>query len=415
MELQMYHIRRKFADDSIRDPESQVIERITTAGLEIGRGDRIAITVGSRGIGDLQALAKGAVQGLKQLGAKPFIIPAMGSHGGGTADGQAEVLASYGVSESEVGAPVISSMEVVELDAPDLENRVFMDRSAWEADGVLLLNRVKPHTDFRGPWESGLVKMSVIGLGKHRLAEEIHSFGVRGLRELIEPTARFLIGTGKIKGGLAVVENAHDKPAIIEAVRPEAICDTDARLLKTAREKMPQLPFKEIDVLIIDYMGKDISGCGIDTNIIGRLGIRGEEDSGSPEIRIIVVRDLTEASHGNALGVGLADVTTRTLFEKIDMDATKANVVTSSFLDRGKIPLVADSDAEAVTVALRSAGCRNPAEARICRIRSTLELADMLVSAPLRMEAETIDDTELLSGEHPLLDKSAEFVRFPEI
>ncbi len=409
----MYHIRRKYIDDSIPDPESVTMEKTVAADLGVRKGDRIAVTVGSRGIADLQAIVRGAVRALRELGAEPFVIPAMGSHGGGTAEGQESVIASYGITEAEVGAPVVSSMEAVELDAPELENRVFMDKHAWEADGVLLLNRVKPHTDFHGRWESGLVKMAVIGLGKHRLADEIHSFNVRGLKELIVPTARFLLETGKIKGGIGVVENAYDKIAQVEVVPAGMVIERDAEMLLAAREKMPQLPFKEIDVLIIDYMGKDISGCGIDTNIIGRTGIDGEKDAEYPKIRSIVVTDLTDASHGNALGIGLADVTTRRLFNKIDFEAAKANVVTSSFLQRGKVPVFGETDSEAVHIALRAAGCRDFQNARICRIRSTLELDELLVSPELKSEASETRSTKILPEELPLLQKDGNLTPFP--
>ena len=409
----MHHIRRQFEDDSLEDVGSAVREGIAAAELSIGRGDRIAVTVGSRGIADLELIVRSAVHGLLDLGARPFIIPAMGSHGGGTAEGQEEVLASYGVTEERVGAPVVSSMDVVEIEASHLENKVFMDKHAWEADGILLINRIKPHTDFHGRSESGLLKMAVIGLGKHRLASEIHSFGIHGLKDLIEPTARVLIETGKIKGGVGVVENAHDKIAVVEVVSADAIFDTEARLLKAAREKMPKLPVSDIDLLIIDAMGKDISGSGMDTNIIGRIKIEGETEPDYPKIRSILVTDLTEASHGNAVGIGLADVITRRLFDKIDIYATNANVVTSSFLERGKIPVIASTDAEALQIALRGAGCRDSAKARICRIRSTLDLADVLVSSPLIPDLKAVESVEVLPDEYPLLETGGSLPRFP--
>lgn len=410
----MYRVRRHFEDDRIKDLESTVREGLAKAGLPISKGDSIALTVGSRGIADLELLVRSAVDALRDLGAKPFIIPAMGSHGGGSAEGQEEVLASYGITEQRVGAPVVSSMDVVEIEAPHLENKVFMDRHAWEADGVLLLNRVKPHTDFHGRTESGLVKMAVIGLGKHRLASEIHSFGIHGLKDLIEPTAQALIATGKIKGGIGVVENAHDKIAVVEVVPADAIIDIDARLLETARQKMPGLPVSDIDVLIIDVMGKDISGSGMDTNIIGRIKIAGETEPDYPNIRSIVVTDLTEASHGNAVGVGLADVITRRLFEKIDVDATNANVVTSSFLERGKIPVIAATDAQALQFALRGAGCgRDVSAARICRIRSTLDLASILVSPSLKAALDGVESVEILPREYQLVTAGGSFPPFP--
>jgi hypothetical protein len=403
----MYRLHQSFEKNAVDYIESTVMEMIASAGLKIGRGDRIALTVGSRGIASLEQIVRAAVRALTELDARPFIIPAMGSHGGATADGQEEVLASYGITEARMGAPVISSMEVVEIPAPDLENRVFMDRHAWESDGVLLLNRVKPHTDFHGPWESGLAKMAVIGLGKHRLADEIHSFGIRGLKELIVPTARCLIDTGKIVGGIGVVENAYEEISVVEVVPAGDVIETDARLLKTARDRMPSLPVSDIDVLVVDTMGKDISGTGMDTNIIGRTSIKGEPDLESPNIGAIVVMDLSEASHGNALGVGLSDVVTRGLYDKIDFEATKANIITSSFLDRGKIPIIAETDEEAIKIALRAAGCRDPKSARICRIISTLELSDLLVSSSLK--ASIPESAELISGPFPLLNGNGTF------
>lgn len=400
----------KFQDDAIEDIESAVFERVGTAGLPVNMGDRIAVTVGSRGIAGLDKIVRGAVRALRDAGASPFIVPAMGSHGGATAEGQEEVLASYGVTESGVGAPVVSSMEVVEIPAPDLENRVFMDRHAWESDGVLLLNRVKPHTDFHGTWESGLVKMAVIGLGKHKLANEIHSFGIRGLKELIVPTAECLVETGKIIGGIGVVENAYEKSAFVEVILAADIIESDARLLETARGLMPRLPASDLDLLIVDNMGKDISGTGMDTNIIGRTSIKGEPDPEKPEIRSIVVTNLTEPSHGNALGIGLADVTTRKLYNQIDFESTKANIITSSFLDRGKIPIIAETEAEAVEIALRAAGCRDTAAARICRIISTLEISEVLISSSLKSDIP--ERSELLSGLLPLLNGNGGFPPF---
>jgi hypothetical protein len=381
---EMYHVRQSFNAESIENVESDVIEKISSAGLEIKKGDSIAITVGSRGVAFLESLVRSTVKALTDLGARPFIVPAMGSHGGATAEGQEEVLAAYGVTRERVGAPVLSSMEVVEIPSPELENRVFMDKYAWESDGVMLLNRIKPHTDFRGRWESGLVKIAVIGLGKHALAEEIHSYGVRGLKELIAPTARRIVDTGKIIGGLGVVENAYEKPA---------------------------LPVSDIDLLVIDIMGKDKSGTGIDTNIVGRLAIKGEPDFDVPNIGAIIATDLSDPSHGNGLGVGLTDVITRKLFDKLDLDATRENVVTSTFLDRGRIPVVADTDEEAIGIALRTLGLKD--SARICRIRSTLELSDLLVSSSLL--AEIPESAEVISGPLPLLTDAGIFSSIPEI
>ena len=412
-DLSMYLVRQQFPDNRIDDIESAVHSSLLNGRIPVSPGAQIALTVGSRGIANLERIVKAAVSTLIEMGARPFIVPAMGSHGGATAEGQLEVLASYGITEDRVGAEIRSSMDTVELPAPGLENRVYMDRNAYESDGVILLNRAKPHTDFHGQWESGLVKMAVIGLGKQHLADEIHSFGIRGLKELISPTADFVLRSGKILGAIGVAENAFDQTMAIESVAADRVMETDSRLLELARTNMPRLPVSEIDVLVIDVMGKDKSGTGVDTNIIGRISIRGEDEPSEPNISSIVITDLSEVSHGNAIGVGLCDVITRRLHDKIDFQATYENSITSSFLDRCKVPLVAETDAGALAVALRAAGCRKPEDSRIVRIRSTLELRELLVSEVLRSEIEGNDHATIGSGPLPLLEPDGSLGPFP--
>ena len=384
--MKLHLIRQKFLRPCVSNIEATVRQQIEQSGVRFPQGASIAIAAGSRGIANIDLITRTIVEVVKTAGAKPFIIPAMGSHGGATAGGQAEVLASYRITEETMGCPIRSSIHVVKLSSEGLESRAFMDRHAWESDGVILVNRIKPHTDFHGSFESGLVKMSVIGLGKEKQAFEMHRFGVHGLRDLVPETAKRVFATGKIIMGIGIVENAYDETAVIEAIPGGSIIDREPSLLDIARENMPRLPVDELDVLIVDRLGKNISGTGMDTNIIGRIRIPGQPEPDAPRIKSIIVRDLTDESHGNATGLGLADVTTRRLFDRIDFETTKTNILTSGFLERGKIPFVAANDEEALDVALRSAGCLDPESARIARIRDTLHLGELLVSQPIRDE-----------------------------
>jgi len=398
MPLYLTKVRQDFARPRIDDVEGAVEREIARVADTVGPGQRIAIAVGSRGVANIAAIVRTLVCKLKVLGVAPFVIPAMGSHGGGTAEGQAEVLASYGITEDAVGCPIRSSMETVELTPPDPRNRVFMDRYAYESDGVILVNRIKIHTDFHGPHESGLVKMSVIGLGKHRQALEIHSTGVHGLRHHIPWTSQQILGSGKVKFGLALVENAHDETMVVQALRADEVFDAEPALLDISRANMPSLPVDDVDVLIIDRMGKDISGSGIDPNIVGRNFIRGEPEPPRPRIKAITVHRLTEASHGNAVGMGLADVTTRRFFDELNLQATNENTVTSTFLQRGKIPIIAPDDATAYVWALRSAYLRDGVRPRVLRIMNTLHLSEIYVSSPVLDDLESKDDIHVIGS-----------------
>ncbi len=381
----LYPATVRFADDALDDVAAAVTSALDAGGLRVSRGDRIAVAAGSRGIAAIDVIVRAAVTWLRDHGAHPFIVPAMGSHGGASAEGQAAVLASYGITEQTVGAPVRSSMETVRLDSGELDLELFMDRHAAESDGVLLVNRVKPHTDFHGYPESGLLKMNVIGLGKHAQALAVHGRGIRGLKEFILPAGRRILESGKILGGLAIVENAYDQPLRIAAAEAKGIEALERELLELAAGRMARLPLDDIDLLIVDEMGKDVSGTGLDTNVIGRTRIFGEPEPETPRVRSILVARLTEASHGNAIGIGLSDVITRELYDAIDFNATNENGLTSSFSERIKVPYVASDPAEAVRAALRFAGLHPDPEvalrrARIVRIHNTLELSRLMVS-----------------------------------
>ncbi|MDL2230154.1 hypothetical protein LJC14_07900, partial [Treponema sp. OttesenSCG-928-L16] len=260
--------------------------------------------------------------------------------------------------------------------------RVFMDKLAFEADGIIPINRIKPHTDFHGTFESGLLKLCVIGLGKVRQAEEVHRYGVQGLREYIVPAARVVLAQKKVLFGIGLVENAYDETMIVRAVAPEDFEKEESLLLETARGNMPRLPADKIDILVADELGKNISGSGFDTNIIGRMAIKGQRDS-LPDITNIIVTDLTAESHGNAIGMGLADFITRQLFDKVDLRTTYKNVITSTFLERGKIPIIAEDPRQAFDWAMRTCGPVEEKDAKIVRIKNTLHLGELYVSLPL--------------------------------
>jgi hypothetical protein len=379
-DYRLIKIEQRFNQNSLVDIKGEVREQLKRIRADIRPGSSIAIGVGSRGIRNLALVVQTVADFLKENKARPFIIPAMGSHGGATAKGQEKVLAGYGISKDTIGIPVKSSMEVVELTAKNSPCPVFMDKIAFESDGVILINRIKPHTDFHSRYESGLVKMAVIGLGKEKQASSVHSYGVYGLSELIPLIGRQIISSGKIIGGLALVENGYDDTMLIRALKPGEFFEQEQLLLDIARQNMPSLPVNEADVLIIDQMGKDISGVGIDPNIIGRIRITGQREPDNPRIKAIMISDLSYNSFGNAIGIGLSDVITRKLNDKIDFASTYKNAVTSGFLERAKIPVVADDDRKAFEIALRSCGYIKPGEERIIRIKDTLHLGEIYVS-----------------------------------
>lgn len=405
-------IKQQCPDNSLANVPSEVSKEMLRLQPLIKPGSTIAIAVGSRGIKNLVPVVRKVADFIKENHAKPFIIPAMGSHGNATAEGQAEILAGYGIEERTMGIPVRSSMEVVELSEGNQPVPVFMDKFAWQSDGVILINRVKPHTDFHARYESGLVKMSVIGLGKEKQASAIHRHGIYGLSTLIPVAAKKVFSSGKILGGVALVENAYDQTMLVKALRTDEIFEKEPVLLEIARKNMASLPVPDMDVLIIDRMGKDISGVGIDSNIIGRIKIPGQEEPMVPAIKAIIVLDLTGHSKGNAIGMGLADVITKRLYDKIDFPSTYANAITSSFLERVKIPIVANSDREALEIALRSCGFIKRGEEKIVRIKDTLHLDELYVSRPLLDLMHDQEGKEVIKDEEPLFNKEGQIAPF---
>ncbi|HEY4383950.1 MAG TPA: lactate racemase domain-containing protein [Ktedonobacteraceae bacterium] len=408
-------IKQHFSGPVVEDIDAIVSAQLhSVLNNQITPGMRVALTAGSRGIANIHRIIRAIVQYLKENGAEPFIIPAMGSHGGATAEGQVEVLESLGVTEAFCGAPILSSMEVVEIGSTAEGIPVYVDKYAWDADAIVLIGRVKVHTDFKSSIgiESGLMKMAAIGMGKHKQALAIHQYGVHGIRDIMPQVARVVFGKAHILCGVAIVENAFEQTAHIEAIRTDMIEEREKALFKESSDLMPSLPVEDIDLLIVDEIGKNYSGTGMDTNIIGRLRILGVEEPSSPRIKYILASDLSDASHGNALGIGLADLTTRRLFNKIDFQKMNENVLTSSFLHRAMIPIVMDNDQAAVTAALRSTWGVPSEQARVMRISNTLNLEYLYASEALLPELRNNKSVEIIGELQEMqFDQSGHFPR----
>ncbi len=347
-------------------------------------GMTVAVTCGSRGIHHVAVMAKAIVDFLKEKGAKPFITAAMGSHGGATAEGQLQILTDYGITEAAMGCPVKSSMEVVEIARTPAGLPVMMDKNAAEADGVLLFNRIKPHTSFRGVYESGLMKMMAIGLGKQAGAEAIHGQSPAVMKDLVPLYGKAMLEHKNILGGIAVVENAYDEPYIIRGLTAEEIITEEPKLKEVSYHTIARLLFDRCDVLVVDRIGKNISGDGMDPNVTGRFCT--EYASGGIEAERVVALGLTRETHGNAQGCGLADVTTRRLFDEMKMEMTYPTAVTNTFLNLMKIPMVMDNDREAIQLAVKSCHGIGPEGPRIIRIPNTAEIEEIEVSEAMLAE-----------------------------
>jgi hypothetical protein len=373
----------KRVDDVVGEVKRQM-QRLNIADRV--KGKRIAITAGSRGIARINEVIKGVVEFVKECDGEPFVFPAMGSHGGATAEGQVAILRDYGITEEFVGAPILATMEVERIGTAD-GVPVYADRYAANADGIIVVNRIKHHTDFSGPHESGLFKMMAVGMGKREGADIAHTYKAWSLRHHIPLMAKEILRRLPILAGLAVIENGYHEVAHLVALPPDEIEAGERRLLSFWKRIRPKIPFNRLDVLIVERMGKNISGTGMDTKTIGRMMITGENEPKHPMPRVIVVLDLTDESHGNAAGLGLADITTKRLISKVDWHATHVNVFTSGFIERDRIPVVAESDRQALEWALEVAKVRDPEKARIVRIRDTNTLGVLYISQGLWDEA----------------------------
>lgn len=361
-------------------------------GEKIGPGKTVALGAGSRGVASINLIVKTLVEEVKKLGAEPFVFPAMGSHGGGTGPGQKEVLESLGITEAYIGCPIKSSMETVELGRSPSGLPVYLDKNASQADAIIITNRIKAHTNFRGEVESGLMKMLAIGTGKHNQAIAIHSYGVAGLRDYIPEVGRAILERAPVVAGFAVLEDAYHNVARIVGVAPQDFYRVEAELLKETNRTMPKLPVKDLDILIVEQMGKNISGAGMDTNVIGRVGLPDNPAWEEPKIKVIIVLDLTEETHGNAVGIGMADLIAKRVAEKIDYQKTYINAITGGGPLHGALPITCENDREAVRIALDYLiGPKRPEEARVIHIKDTLTLDHIQVSESLVRELQGRD------------------------
>ena len=399
----LLRIRQTFERPVVADISTTVRAALEPLNLErtIRPGHSVALTAGSRGIANIPLILKATADFLKKLGAKPFLVPTMGSHGGGTADGQRHIIESYGITEEFVGVPIRAAMDVISLGSTPAGYPVVLDRNASQADHIAVIGRVKPHTGFHGPIESGLLKMMMIGLGKHVGALEYHRILLeKPYDDVVRSVARQMISRASIAFGLGVVENAYDETALIEAVRPADFERREEELLALARRWLARLPYAEADLLIVDEIGKDISGSGMDTNVVGRKrafrqgtveGVHPVmDDARIPMMRHIFVRGLSAKTHGNASGIGLADFTTTRLVKSMNYKATVINCLTAGYPEGAFLPVHFESDHEVLEAALKIAGTRQPENTRVLHIRNTLCLEEVEISeACLKEERQT--------------------------
>lgn len=378
----MVKVRQCFPNNILHNIAESVTKEILHCGIETStiKGASVAVLVGSRGISNLKTVVKATVNSILDFGGHPFIIPAMGSHGGGDADCQREILEGYGITEEFIGVPIYSSMEVVIIGHTADGIPVYMDKIASEADIIVPIARVKPHTDFDASIESGLCKMLAIGLGKHIGCSRLHQEGFSEFPYLIPTVAKIILETKNIYFGVAIIENAHENIHMVKAVLGSDFLDEEPRLLAISKDLMPRLQFEEIDVLIIEQIGKDITGAGMDPNITGRMSVGKIPNSKAPTIKRIVVLGLSEGTHHNATGIGIADFITKNVFESMDMISTYANCIASGNPEAGRVPIMLDTEEEAILAALLTCQKVDFDRPRIVRIKDTLQLVDIEIS-----------------------------------
>ena len=406
---EMAVVRQKFVMAGVQDIPAAVYASFNSIpsdvmSLKSAKGKSVAVAVGSRNIDNLQLVVEKCLRFLEQRGFNPFIVPAMGSHGAATAEGQERVLAHLGITKASVGAPVRSSLEVVQIGQTGQGIPVYLDKLASEADHIVLVNRIKKHTEFEHKFESGLMKMMAIGLGKQAGAAMYHQAMLSfGYANVIQSIADYVLQKANILCGVGIVENGYGRTAKIGIGLREKIEEQEIALFKLAKSLSPALPFEEADVIVIDEMGKDISGTGFDTKVVGRIGLPlVTPDPESPNIKRIVVCDLTEASEGNAVGVGVADIITRRLRDKIDQEALDMNTITGVCPESGKTPLTLGSDREALDVAIRCVGLIPTEKLKIMRIKNTSCLSEVDVSTGYADELKTCEELEVIRDWHDM-------------
>ncbi len=397
----IFKIRQKIAVPRLSDVEKEMNLLLDRFGLsgKVRAGERIALTAGSRGIRDKAKVLKAIVARLKALGAEPFIVPCMGSHGGATAAGQVKMLHHLGITEAFVGAPVVSSMEVKEIGRTHFGTPVLVDKNICErADKVIVVNRIKPHTDFTYDVESGISKMIVIGMGKHKGALMAHRLTIKhGFPMIFQEVLPVIRRTLPFFFGVGILENQYDQTASLHLLEPQDFYEGEKALLKKAREIMPRLPFQQMDVLVLDEIGKNISGAGMDPNVTGRLFFIGSPPLKEPRITRIFVRDLTPETEGNAIGIGYADYTTERLVKKIDPVPTAVNSITGMGPECGRIPIAFEKDRDALQAAFDNSGVLDPQDLRLVWAKNTLELEYLWASEAMLQEAKGNSNLEVVS------------------
>ena len=395
-------IKQKFNDQYIQDIPGEIEKEFRRIDLDkkILPGMKIAITAGSRGIDRITEILKSVIEEVKKVKGEPFIVTAMGSHGGATAEGQLQVLSHYGITEENMGVPIKATMDTVQIDFLENGLPVHFDRIAYHADGVIAVNRVKVHTAFKGKIESGLHKMLAIGLGNHRGAKLVHSLGVKGLRDYMVEFAKVILKKAPIIAGFGILENGYDRTLEIKGAKPEDFSQVDCELLAKCKIILPRLPVSKVDLLIVQEMGKNISGTGIDTNIVG--GIQDPGNFKQPEIKKILVLDITEESQGNSAGIGIAHMITENLYKKIDYKAMNTNAITSTFFERARVPIVFPTEQEAIEAGLKTIWNLPGTPPRIIVIKNTLKLDEMYVSKAIWEEIKDRENISAISGWKPI-------------
>ena len=385
---QFVEVSQKLSNEKISDIDSVITQEFSKFKSINLQDKSVAIAVGSRGIMQQSLVVRALIHELKHAGANPFIIPAMGSHGGGNAVGQEAVLTGYGITENLMGAPIKSSMDVVELAKLKDGTPIYCDKLAYEADFIIPVNRIKPHTSFRAVHESGLIKMLAIGVSKHAGATALHFHGMGNFSTILPAAGHAFIENASILFGVGMVENANEEMMHIEMIPPDDFFNRDASLLKLAKDSMPQLLFEKIDVLVVDQIGKNISGAGLDPNVTGRTSSNLPGFELEFPIQRIIVRDLTDITEGNATGIGVADVTTQRVVAKMDWTKTYLNIVTAGVLDGARLPLVADTDRDAIGIGIRGCPGVSSENSKIVRIRNTLEMQEVWATETMLIDIE---------------------------
>jgi len=402
----MHRARQTFEGPVLENIEGETRRQVRRFAETIKPGARIAITAGSRGIANIARVIRAIGEEVRALGGDPFVMPAMGSHGKATAEGQIEMLEELGITELSTNMKIISDMAVRQVGVVDeCGMPVYVAETALAADGVIVVNRIKPHTDFNAPIESGLSKICTIGIGKQKGAQAVHSFGVPGLAQWMPKAAKVVVKHANVLFGVAVIENAYDQTAFVEAVKASDIAgEKEAELQALSKNLMASLPFDTLDVLVIDEMGKQISGCGMDTNVIGRMMVHGSAEFERPDITSIAILDLTDGSHGNAAGLGLADFTTQGLVEKVDFAAYYINCLTSGTggLRRGQMPMVMPNDISAVKAAIQTCGEPRQDVVGVVHIKNTLHIGEIEISSTLLERAKAIPHLDVDPDGHEL-------------